>query len=99
VHRPDIAELMRTLIGECVAVGRAEGAAMSDDLADEIIGNYRSGSPSAINSLLADRVAGRPLELDARNGAIIRMGKKHGIPTPMNTAVVALINAAVADQQ
>jgi 2-dehydropantoate 2-reductase len=33
------------------------------------------------------------MEIDARNGAIVRKGKKHGIPTPMNRMAVALLQA------
>jgi len=41
------------------------------------------------------RAAGRPMELDARNGVIIRKGRQHGIPTPMNAMMVGLLRAAV----
>lgn len=34
------------------------------------------------------------MEIDARNGAVVRFGKKHGIPTPMNDMAVALLIAA-----
>jgi 2-dehydropantoate 2-reductase len=39
-------------------------------------------------------MAGRPMEIDARNGAIVRFGRKHGIPTPLNEMAVALLVAA-----
>ena len=94
-HDEAVAEVMRTLVGECVAVGRAEGADLSDDLPDAVIAGYRSAAPDGVNSLHADRLAGRPMELDARNGVIVRRGAAHGIPTPANAMVVALINAAV----
>ena len=38
-------------------------------------------------------MAGRPMEIDARNGAVVRFGKKHGIPTPFNEMAVALLVA------
>ena len=38
-----------------------------------------------------DRLAGRPLEADARNGVIVCLGKKHGIPTPVNETLFALL--------
>jgi 2-dehydropantoate 2-reductase len=93
-HDEPVAEVMRTLVRECVAVGRAEGADLADDLSDTVIANYRAAPADSINSLHADRMAGRPMELDARNGVIIRRGAKHGIATPANAMVVALINAA-----
>jgi 2-dehydropantoate 2-reductase len=33
------------------------------------------------------------MEIDARNGAIVRGGAKHNIPTPLNQALVALLRA------
>jgi len=88
------AAVMRALVAECVAVGRAEGADLPDSLADEVIDGYRSAAPDGINSLHADRLAGRPMELDVRNGVIVRRGAVHGMATPANAMVVALIQAA-----
>ena len=31
------------------------------------------------------------MEIDARNGVIVRLGRKHGIPTPYNQMAVALL--------
>jgi len=54
----------------------------------------RRGSRDGENSMLADRRAGRPMEIDARNDVIVRLGRKHGIATPMNALLVALLEAA-----
>lgn len=88
-----IGRLATAMVAECVAVGRAEGAALDDSLGEEILAHYRAGSPDAVNSLLADRLAGRRMETDARNGAIVRKGEKHGIATPLNRMAVALLDA------
>jgi 2-dehydropantoate 2-reductase len=93
-HDQGAAEVMRALVRECVAVGRAEGADLSDDLPDQVIEGYRGQAPESMNSLHADRAAGRPMELDARNGVIVRKGAAHGIETPANAMIVALLNAA-----
>ena len=91
----EMADLMHILIRECIQVGRAEGAVLNDALADEIIDRYRTSPSNSINSLHADRLAGRPIEIDARNGAVVRIGQKHRIDTPMNRLMVALLKAAV----
>jgi 2-dehydropantoate 2-reductase len=44
--------------------------------------------------MLADRRAGKPMEYDARNGVIVRLGRKHGIASPMNSLMVSLLEAA-----
>jgi 2-dehydropantoate 2-reductase len=97
VWRDDIAEIQRAIVRECVAVGRAEGAQLPDTLPDDVIERYRASPRDSINSMHADRVAGRPMELDARNGVIVRMGRCHGISTPVNAMIIALIEASTAE--
>jgi 2-dehydropantoate 2-reductase len=83
--------LARELVRECIAVGRAEGAVLEDSLADTVLESYRQAPPDSMNSLHADRAAGRPMEIDARNGAVVRFGRKHGIPTPRNETAAILL--------
>ena len=92
-HHDGVAEIMRTLVRECVAVGRAEGATLPDSIPDEIVAGARRAPRDAGNSMLADRRAGRPMEIDARNGVIVRLGRRHGISAPMNALMVALLEA------
>lgn len=93
-HDPDIAELMRGLVRECIAVGRAEGAALGDEVADQVVEGYRTGPADSINSIHADRLAGRETEIDARNEVIVRLGARHGIDAPLNRMAAALIRAS-----
>jgi 2-dehydropantoate 2-reductase len=97
VHHEGVAALMRELVRECVAVGRAEGAKLEDSMPDEIVDRAKRGSKTSGNSMYADRLAGRPMEIDARNGVIVRLGGKHGIAAPMNALMVALLEAAQAN--
>ncbi len=89
-----IPELTRGIVRECLEVGRAEGAVLDDGIVEAVVEGARKAPPDGLNSLIADRMAGRPMEIDARNGAIVRIGKKHGIPTPLNAMAVALLTAA-----
>lgn len=91
MHDEAIGEAALQIVRECVAVGRAEGARLDDSVPDEVLAAYRRAAPDGVNSLLADRIAGRPMEIDARNGVIVRMGKKHGISTPANSMAAALL--------
>ena len=85
------AKVMRAIVEETAAVGRAEGAQLSPDIADEVIDIYRGQPPDSVNSLHADRAAGRPMEFDLRNGVIVELGEKHGIATPYNDMAVSLL--------
>lgn len=88
-----IGRLALAMMREALAVGRAEGAVLEDSLPETLLAAFRSAPPEGINSLHADRAAGRPMEIDARNGAIVRLGRRHGIPTPCNEMAATLLAA------
>ena len=60
----------------------------------DLIERARRGPRDGANSMLADRRDGKPMEYDARNGVIVRLGRKHGIAAPMNALMVSLLEAA-----
>lgn len=93
MRRPDVAQVARDLIRECLVVGRAEGAVLDDGLVEEIVTSMVLAPAEAGTSMLTDRRAGRFLEADARNGAVARIGARHGIETPLNRALTALLGA------
>jgi 2-dehydropantoate 2-reductase len=95
VREEALGEVALEIIRECAAVARAEGAHLEDDVADVVLAAQRAAPADSINSMLADRQAGRPVEIDARNGVIVRFGRKHGIATPANSMAVALIGVMV----
>jgi 2-dehydropantoate 2-reductase len=88
---PGIADVARQIMRECIAVAQAEGAKLNESIMEGCLDIYRKGPPDVMNSLHADRLAGRKMEIDARNGAIVRLGRKHGIATPCNQMAVALL--------
>ncbi|MEZ5408883.1 MAG: 2-dehydropantoate 2-reductase [Acidimicrobiales bacterium] len=79
----------RGILAECWAVGRAEGSTLTDDGIEPLL-TALGGAPG-ITSMLQDRRAGRATEHDALYGAVVRGGLRHGIPTPLNQAVGALL--------
>jgi 2-dehydropantoate 2-reductase len=91
---PGIRRLARALAAECTAVGRAAGAVLPDGFADEVVDDLAALPPDHGTSILYDRLAGRPLEWDARNGVISRIGARHGVPTPISDVLVPLLAAS-----
>jgi 2-dehydropantoate 2-reductase len=81
------------MVRECVAVARALGAKIEDGFAERVIENAKAAAPEGMNSMAADCVAGRPMEIDARNGAIVRFGARLGVATPLNAMAVAVLGA------
>ena len=97
VRSEALGDVALEMIRECAAVARAEGAKLEEDIAETILSAQRAAPADGINSMLADRQAGRPVEIDARNGVIVRLGRKYGIPTPANGMAVALMEAMVGN--
>jgi len=93
LHEPGMAELARAVMLECVRVARAEGADVPASVADQTLARLLATPAGSGNSMYYDRMAGKPLELDARNGVIVRVGARHGIATPLNAALCALLSA------
>ncbi|CAN5200760.1 2-dehydropantoate 2-reductase [soil metagenome] len=93
VRAEGVAEVIRAMVRECVLVGRAVGADLGDHLPDWVVERAETSPPDSVNSLLGDRLAGRPMEWDARNGVIVRLGRAHGIETPVNGLAATLLAA------
>lgn len=90
----DLQTLARDLAAECLTVARAEGARLPDGVADEIVAMYLAMPQDSGSSILFDRLAGRPLEWEARNGVVRRKGRAHGLATPISDVLVPLLAAA-----
>jgi 2-dehydropantoate 2-reductase len=93
-RRDDVARLARDYLAECLAVARAEGANLSDDVIEEVVGLFIGLPEDVTTSILTDRERGRPLEWDIRNGVIVRKAAEHGLATPINAILVPLLAAA-----
>ena len=77
------------------AISVAEAANVRLDVGDPIEHIRKLGGkiPNARPSMLLDHNAGRRGEVEAINGSIPHLGKRYGIPTPVNETVVAIIKA------
>jgi 2-dehydropantoate 2-reductase len=51
--------------------------------------------PGARSSMAYDLAAGRRLELEALNGTAVRLGREHGVPTPLNAVIYAALKPYV----
>ena len=90
--------LVRAVAEETAAVARAEGATIPQSVIETIVASAQKTRPGGVNSMHADRIAGRPMEIEERNGIIVELGKKHGIPTPVSDVIVELLRAIVVSR-
>jgi 2-dehydropantoate 2-reductase len=70
---------------EALAVAAAEGAEIDGDT---VRGFHEAAPASTESSMQKDAAAGRPLEVDAIAGPIVRGGKRHGITTPATEELI-----------
>jgi len=89
-------ELFFGAVREAVAVGRAKGIAMAPDIMEQHTRLVESLPPESRSSMMQDVTSGRRLELEALNGAIVRLGREYGVPTPLNLAIYAGLEAYIA---
>jgi 2-dehydropantoate 2-reductase len=82
--------LISGLVAEGVAVADALGITLDSD-PDAVIDHAAQVAYDHRASMLQDVLARRPTEIDALNGGIVRFGHEHGVPTPLNEAIAALI--------
>jgi 2-dehydropantoate 2-reductase len=94
ISNPRRQDLARRLAHECAAVARAEGARLSDLEAEAIADSLLSAAAGGAPSILQDRLRGTPLEWEARNGAVVRLGARHAIDAPLNARACELLAAA-----
>jgi 2-dehydropantoate 2-reductase len=88
---PESRDTIRELVTECVAVARAGGVSLPDvDFAATVL-HFAERVGSVYSSTAQDLERGKPTEIDALNGFVVRRGAELGVPTPVNQSLVALV--------
>ncbi len=91
---PESRRLYRLLLEELAALAKAEGVALPADAVERGLAAMDALNPDSYSSLYHDLVRGRRLELEALQGHAVRLGARHGIPTPALFAVYAALRPA-----
>ncbi|MBU6334927.1 MAG: 2-dehydropantoate 2-reductase [Chloroflexi bacterium] len=78
---------------EAHAIACACGVRFADDPVQAALTLAQRFPADARSSMLRDRERGAPLEVDALNGALVRLGMTLGVATPANQALVAALGA------
>jgi len=86
---PESRALFRPAITETANIGRARGVALTDDIVDQQMKRLDNTSVGMVASMQKDIMEGRPSELEAQTGAVIRLGQALGIPTPTHEFIYA----------
>ncbi|MBB3142658.1 2-dehydropantoate 2-reductase [Halomonas organivorans] len=92
---PETRRLIEQILGEIEAVARARGVALPSDAVPRAMDFIDAMPATSTASMQRDIVAGRPSELEAQNGAVVRLGRSVNVATPVN----AMIHAALLPQE
>lgn len=88
---PETFALYGRIAAEVIAVGQAEGVNIASSYADELVARAQGLAAGMKASLLVDLERGRRTEVETLQGVVVRLGKKHGVPTPVTDVIYALI--------
>jgi 2-dehydropantoate 2-reductase len=92
VTLPGIAQTVRDVVVECLAVANALDVAIPGDVF-AAVERIATSMPGQVSSTCQDLRRGKPTEIDHLNGYIVQQGARLGIPTPLNRVLHALVKA------
>ncbi len=93
---PAAEEILRVAVAEAERVARALGVQIAPEPAQRALAVARRTAANR-SSMLQDLSRGRPTEVEAINGAIVRLGRETGIATPANLVLCNLVRLREAD--
>jgi 2-dehydropantoate 2-reductase len=84
---PGSRAMAEACLREIVAVAQAQGVRLSADYVTAALRAFDALAPTSTSSMQRDIMAGRPSELEAQNGAVIRLGAEAGVDTPTHAFI------------
>jgi 2-dehydropantoate 2-reductase len=90
VKSEGVADVMRDVVNECLAVANADGVKVAGDV-DAAVRKIAESMPTQYSSTAQDLARGKRSEIDYLNGLIVRRGQALGVATPANRALWALV--------
>jgi 2-dehydropantoate 2-reductase len=89
---PGTRALLEDALREAIAVGTAAGVPFKSTDFASIMKGADSNPRDMVTSMLVDRRAGKPLEINYFSGTLVRMGEKLGVPTPTHKFIAQALS-------
>lgn len=86
---PETRALLQQSLREIYAVALARNVALTPEAMDAAMAFMDALPPAATASMQRDILDGRPSELEAQNGAVVRLGAQAGVETPLHRFIYA----------
>ena len=93
-----VADVIRDVVAECLAVAKAEGVVIPGDT-DAAVRGIALSMPSQYSSTAQDLARGKLSEIDHLNGLVVRRGEALGVPTPANRVLFVMVKLLEGKQQ
>jgi 2-dehydropantoate 2-reductase len=90
LDHPEMLRVIQQIVGEVAAVAAAMKVPLASDMAEKVV-RWTEEIRDIHTSMYDDWKAGRPTEIDYLNGYVAKLGRKLGVPTPLNEALTAMI--------
>ena len=84
---PETRQMIEQAMREIIAVARTRNVIMPEETAGRAMTIIDKMPPNGTPSLQRDIIEGKPSELDAWNGVVVRLGKEGGIATPLHSFI------------
>ncbi len=81
---PQVKKMMRDTAEEIVSIAKAKGVKLPNDVIEKQFKIIESQPYDTTSSMQRDMMTGKPSELEAQNGTIVKLGELLGVPTPVN---------------
>ena len=88
---PQTRHLLEHAIHEVFHVGKAYKVNLPGDAVESVLASIDNLPPEGTSSMQRDIIEGRPSELEAQNGAVVRLGWQAGIQVPVNSFIYAAL--------
>lgn len=93
---PDTRAMLERCIDEAVQVAIAARVQVTDSAVEETMGWVDALAPGMRSSMLEDLEQGRRLELPWLSGALVRLGRTLGVPTPTHAFITTALKPHLA---
>ena len=96
VGDPELLAMLKNAVAEAMAVARAKGIRVPDSTVEDAAKAFQALPPQTKASMLEDLERGRRLELPWLSGAVVRLGREVGVPTPVHSFINAVLTPYVS---
>ena len=86
---PQLRARLVSALEEVAQIARAEGKDLGTNGVSKTMAVLDGLAPDTTSSMQRDIMAGRPSELEAQTGAVVRFGRQTGVPTPVHDEIYA----------